>query len=284
MGLVTRRCEETFSISNFLYIYFQHLKVILMEKTFFFRMIITMVITMGFAQVTLAEEPRACSIDGTAYFVWNIDGNGTLHIVPIEATTSNFDKSPFYKYREQIKSVIIEEDFYCEEGFATIGNNFFKGLDRLESVQFQSKVRNIGESVFEGCTALKEIVIPTSVESIGRNALRGCSSLVSVSLPFLGYDGAIWVNQTAKNDLSWIFGTSKGKAFYTVSHTIGDKAMSFSLPVTLKNFSVNSGVLCNDAFDDCASLENINLGVRTRSVPNALVAGHYSNISIYTDK
>ena len=255
-----------------------------MKKFFFFRVIITMVITMSFAQVSMAEEPRTCCVDGTAYFVWNIDVNGTLHIVPIEATTSNFDKSPFYKYRDQIKNVIIEDDFYCEEGFATIGNNFFKGLDKLENVQFSGRVRNIGESVFEGCTALKEIVIPTSVESIGRNALKGCSSLVSVSLPFLGYDGAIWVNQTMKNDLSWIFGTSKGKAFYTVSHVIGDKTMSFSLPVSLKNFSVNSGVLCNDAFEDCASLENINLGIRTRSVPNALVAGHYGNVSLYENK
>ena len=252
-----------------------------MEKTFYFRMIITMVITMGLATVGKADEPSTLSVDGTAYFVWNIDGNGTLHVVPLEASTSHFDKSPFYKYRKQIKSVIIEDDFYCDEGFEVIGDNLFKGLDRLESVRFSDKVRSIGESAFEGCTALKEIIIPSTVESIGKNALKGCSSLVSVSLPFLGFDGAIWVDQTDKNDLSWIFGTSNGKEYYNVSHKIGSKTMTFSLPVSLKSLAVNGGVLCSDAFEDCSSLENISLGISTKSVPSALVAGYYGDAKLY---
>jgi hypothetical protein len=248
-----------------------------MEKAFYLRMIITMVITMGLASVGMANEPSTFNVDGTAYFVWNIDGNGTLHVIPLEASTSHFDKSPFYKYRKQIKSVIIEDDFYCDEGFSVIGDNLFKGLDRLESVRFSDKVRSIGESAFEGCTALKEIIIPSTVESIGRNALKGCSSLVSVSLPFLGYNGAIWVDQTDKNDLSWIFGTSTGKEYYNVSHKIGRKTMNFSLPVSLKSLAINGGVLSRDAFNDCSSLENISLGISIKSVPSALIAGYYGN-------
>ena len=107
-----------------------------MKKAFFIRMIITMVITMGLATVGKAEESGTCNVDGIAYFIWNIDGNGTLHVIPLEASTSHFDKSPFYKYRKQIKNVIIEDDFYCEEGFKVVGDNLFKGLDRLESVTF----------------------------------------------------------------------------------------------------------------------------------------------------
>jgi hypothetical protein len=255
-----------------------------MKKAFYLRMIITMVITMGFAKVAMADEPSLCSIDGVIYFTWNIDGTGTLHVTPLEATTSNFDKSPFYKYRDQIKKVVIENDFYCEDGFKAIGNCFFKGLDKLESVQFTSSIVSIGESVFEGCESLKEIVVPSTVESIGRNALKGCSSLTAVSLPFLGYNGAIWVNQTDKNDLSWIFGTSKGKEFYTVSHTIGSKTMSYSFPVSLKSVTISGGILCNDAFDNCVSLENISLGKETKSVPSALVAGYYSNMSFYSEQ
>jgi hypothetical protein len=255
-----------------------------MRKAFYLRMIITMVITMGLASVGMAEEPSTCNVDGTAYFVWNIDGNGTLHVVPLEASTSHFDKSPFYKYRKQIKNVIIEDDFYCDEGFAVIGDNLFKGLDKVESIRFSDKVRVIGESAFEGCTALKEIIFPSTVKNIGRNALKGCSSLVSVSLPFIGFDGAIWVDQTDRNDLSWIFGTSTGKEYYNVSHMIGRKTMKFSLPVSLKSLAVNGGVLCSDAFDDCSSLENISLGISTKSVPSALVAGHYGDAQLYSNK
>ena len=255
-----------------------------MKKAFYFRMIITMVITMGFAKVAMANEPSLCIVDGVVYFTWNIDGTGTLHVTPLEATTSNFDKSPFYKYRDQIKNVVIENDFYCEEGFKTIGKNLFKGLDKLESVQLTSSIRTIGESAFEGCESLKEIVIPETVESIGRNALKGCSSLTAVSLPFLGYNGAIWVSQTDKNDLSWIFGTSKGKEYYTVSHAIGNKTMSFSLPVSLKSFTITGCILCNDAFENCVSLENVSLGKDTKSVPSALVAGYYSSMSFNSEQ
>ena len=118
-----------------------------MEKAFYLRMIITMVITMGLASVGKAEEPSTCNVDGTAYFVWNIDGNGTLHVVPLEASTSHFDKSPFYKYRKQIKSVIIEDDFYCDEGFEVIGDNLFKGLDRL--IKWKAFVFQIKYAVLE---------------------------------------------------------------------------------------------------------------------------------------
>ena len=102
-----------------------------------------------------------------------------------------------------------------------------------------------------------------------------------MSLPFLGYNGAIWVDQTDRNDLSWIFGTSTGKEYYNVSHMIGRKTMKFSLPISLKSLAVNGGVLCSDAFDDCSSLENISIGISTKSVPSALVAGHYGDSQLF---
>ena len=107
-----------------------------MERTFLTRMIITLVITMSSVNVSMAKEPgtSVCCIEGTEYFVWNIDCRGTLHVIPLEATTSNFDKSPFYKYRKQIKNVVIEDDFYCDKSFTTIGNGFLKGLDKVECV------------------------------------------------------------------------------------------------------------------------------------------------------
>lgn len=255
-----------------------------MERTFLTRMIITLVITMSSVNVSMAKEPgtSVCCIEGTEYFVWNIDCRGTLHVIPLEATTSNFDKSPFYKYRKQIKNVVIEDDFYCDKSFTTIGNGFLKGLDKVESIKFSKSIRNIGESAFEGCTALKEIEIPATVENIGRNALRGCSNLECVSLPFVGYDGSVWVNETDKNDLSWIFGKSKGKSFYTVDQTMCDNAVSFTLPVSLKSFAIGSGIVCYDVFTNCTSLEDISLGMATMSMPTALATGQYSHMSLFT--
>lgn len=237
---------------------------------------------MGFANVVMAMQPNVCNVDGTDYFMWNIDAQGTLHVTPIESTTTNFEKSPFYKFRKQIKNVIIEDDFYCERSFSTIGRNFFKGLDHLESVQLSKSVRNIGESCFEGCTALRDIDIPATVEYIGRNALKGCPGLVNVHLPFIGADGSIWVNDTDKNELSWVFGNSKGREYYTVGQKYGDKAITFSLPASLRSISVNSGIICYDVFANCVSLDEISLGKATVSLPTSLATGNYHNMPLYT--
>ena len=102
-----------------------------MTTSFINRIIVIAVLTISFAANGMAKEPSLMDYNGIEYFTWNIDGTGTLHVTPLEATTSNFDKSPFYKYRDQIKKVVIENDFYCEEGFKTIGKNLFKGLDKL---------------------------------------------------------------------------------------------------------------------------------------------------------
>ena len=77
---------------------------------------------------------------------------------------------------------------------------------------------------------------------------------------------------------------STGKEYYNVSHKIGRKTMNFSLPVSLKSLAINGGVLCSDAFVDCSSLENISLGISTKSVPSALVAGHYGDAQLYSNK
>ena len=122
--------------------------------------------------------------------------------------------TPWFSYRESIKTVIIKE------GVTSIGNYAFVDCSKLTSVTIPSSVTSIRYGAFSNCDGLKEVhiaditkwctlsfgsyhanplyyannlyvngslvtdlIIPNSVTSIGAFAFYGCSSLTSVTIP-----------------------------------------------------------------------------------------------------
>lgn len=61
-----------------------------------------------------------------------------------------------------------------------IGENAFKGCDKLVSVEIPSTVTRIEEGAFSNCFRLKSIYIPNSVKSIALDAFCNCISLNSI--------------------------------------------------------------------------------------------------------
>ena len=95
---------------------------------------------------------------------WNIDNYGKLTISGtgcIQTYDSDGDYFPWGKYKNHIKSIIIEEG-----------------------------ITGIGEYAFSGCTSLESIEIPNSVTSIGQYTFWNCSSLESIYIT----DLAAWYN------------------------------------------------------------------------------------------
>ena len=84
---------------------------------------------------------------------------------------------PWYNYRPQITSVVIEN------GVTSIGNIAFYGYSNLESVNISASVTSIGVAAFYGCKSLTSITIPEKVTSIGDAAFLNCTSLTSVTIP-----------------------------------------------------------------------------------------------------
>ncbi len=94
-----------------------------------------------------------------------ISGAGEMH------------STPWYSYRDSIKSVKIEDSI------TTIGNWAFSGCTSLTSVTIGNSVTTIGFYAFSGCTSLTSVTIPDSVTAIGDCTFNSCTSLTSVTIP-----------------------------------------------------------------------------------------------------
>ena len=64
-----------------------------------------------------------------------------------------------------------------------IGNDAFKDLTTIKSIEIPSSINEIGVSAFEGCTSLETIEIPEDVASLESSTFSKCTSLADVSLP-----------------------------------------------------------------------------------------------------
>jgi|GEM_PF-2556576 len=102
--------------------------------------------------------------------VFTISGTG-------EMQNYSYGNSPWYNYRANIRSVIINY------GPTSIGDYAFLYHTNLTSIIIPDSVKSIGSCSISNCSSLASITIPDSVTSIGFAAFSYCSSLTSVTLP-----------------------------------------------------------------------------------------------------
>ena len=86
------------------------------------------------------------------------------------------EKSPWYAYREQIKTIVIGDRVQ------TIGEKAFKKCTGVNSVSFGNSVEYIYSEAFSGCTSLTSVTLPSSVRYIHDFAFFECTSLTSVTI------------------------------------------------------------------------------------------------------
>ena len=106
---------------------------------------------------------------------------------------------PWYYYRTEIKSIIINEGVvyigpnafnYCEgattvslpESLLEIDECAFSGC-AIKSIKFPSNLTTIGDYAFLTLPNLTSITLPDKLETIGRWAFFGCTNLKSVTIP-----------------------------------------------------------------------------------------------------
>ena len=105
---------------------------------------------------------------------WFLDENGVLTISGTGAMEeySVFDNPPWFQYREEIKSVLVED------GVTSIGRCAFYG-----AVGYVSS----GVPLYQSCSNMTSVTLPGSLTSIGSHAFADCSALNSVTSPIWGY-------------------------------------------------------------------------------------------------
>ncbi|MCL2598150.1 MAG: leucine-rich repeat protein [Paludibacter sp.] len=155
---------------------------------------------------------------------WNLSSDGTLTIsgsgvMPDYESPNEFwnKKSPWHKYSEKIKKVIIDK------GVTSIGDFAFYCCDSLTSVTIPNGIASIGEYAFFA-TKLTSVTIPNSLTSIGDFAFR-FTWLTSVIIP-----------ESVTNIGEMAFSSNNNLTSVTI----------------LGNPSISSG-----AFDDCKKLSDI---------------------------
>ncbi|MDR0830018.1 MAG: leucine-rich repeat protein [Prevotellaceae bacterium] len=114
----------------------------------------------------------------TSYTLTGTSGNRTLTITGT-GNMPNYSSggAPWYSYRTEIKTVIIND------GVTSIGNYAFNGCTGFNYVTIPNSVTSIGEGAFLGCTGFHYVTIPNSVTTIGIYAFRGCTSFTNIEIP-----------------------------------------------------------------------------------------------------
>ncbi len=167
-------------------------------------------VTEQFAIAAGAEESIVASGDCGEQITWTLDSEGTLTISG-EGDIPQFE-TPWFDYKNDIKSVLIEE------GVTNIVWGAFFGLTNITSVTIPASVSDISYYSFPGCSSLTalhvdpdnaeyisvdgvlytkdktklikypdnkegtEYVIPASVEFIEVNAFLGCNNLSAINV------------------------------------------------------------------------------------------------------
>jgi len=109
---------------------------------------------------------------------WNLKDN--VLTISGKGVMDSYDKAskqPWYKEKDKITSVVIED------GITEIGNFDFYGLTNLKNISIADSVKKIGDYAFKNCTALTDIQLPKKLTNIGESAFYGCSGLKEVIFP-----------------------------------------------------------------------------------------------------
>ncbi|MDR3184585.1 MAG: leucine-rich repeat protein [Prevotellaceae bacterium] len=171
-------------------------------------------------------------------YILTIGGNGAM------PDYSGDTPSPWYDYRESIRSVVIED------GVTNIGESAFVSFSNLESATLPNSVTRIGK-VFNG-SGIRSITIPNSVTTLSDLAFHSCTRLTTVtmgnSVTAIGYGTFL----SCGNLTSISIGNSVT--------TIGEQA--FLTCKNLTSISIPNSVTAigRMAFSYCEKLSSITLG------------------------
>lgn len=142
----------------------------------FVLMLIT-VLVISLLPLSAAADENSGPLPGEG--TWSLS-NGTLTITGIGDLYGSYNvvsNPPFYSYRTQITSVIVEQ------GVTGLGKRLFKDCMKLQNVSLPSSLTDLGDYTFYNCDSLESIRLPNTLTSIGAHVFNNCTNLSSVTIP-----------------------------------------------------------------------------------------------------
>ena len=147
---------------------------------FIMGILMILIITPAWADDADVVDSGTCGDDLT----WVLTEDGTLTISgtgEMESYSSGYpleiEKAPWYSYRDEITSVIIED------GVTSVGSFAFYDCTNITNISLPDSLTSIQSHAFYYCSSLTSISLPDNVASIGEAAFSDCSNLTCISLP-----------------------------------------------------------------------------------------------------
>ena len=209
--------------------------------------------------LAIADASGSCGTNVTYTFV---SSTGTLTIQGSGAMRDYSSSAPWYSYKDDIKTVIIED------GVTSIGYAAFSRCSGLTSITIPNSVTSIGESAFYNCSGLTSVTIPNSVTSIGEYSFYGCGGLTSIIVD----GGNAFYN--SNNQCNAIIETS--------TNTLVRGCKTTTIPNDVKSIGIGAFSSCNDltsisipnsvtiiyggAFDSCRDLTSVTIPNNVTSI------------------
>jgi len=152
-------------------------------------------------------------------------------------------ESPWYAYREQIKTIVIGD------GVVHIGRRAFKDCTGVNSVSFGNSVNTIYYDAFSNCTSLTSVILPPSMREIYDNAFRN-TGLTSVTLN----DGLQTIGDCAFYECAGLTSVSIPASVTNIGDYAFHKTSltSVSIPASVR-------VIGSSAFQGCSSLQSVTI-------------------------
>lgn len=131
------------------------------------------------ATAAFAEDEVAGADFNDGAMHWSISADGVLTISG-EGDTPDYsydNHAPWYAYRSQITSVVIED------GITGMGCYALSGLENVVSIELPNTLNNLGQNCFSYCISLKTIDLPDGISDLPYGLFENCSSLESIAIP-----------------------------------------------------------------------------------------------------
>ena len=193
-----------------------------------------------------------------------ISGQGRMDDYP--ATADDSHMAPWYVYRDEITTVIIDS------GVTYIGDYAFTRCSALTDVTIADTVTELGGGVFFSAKGLRQIVIPESVTKMGKWTFSSCSSLENVVLPRY-IDEIPECTFDSCSNLQDVVMPDNLK-------TIGEKA--FTACTSLENMRIPDGVetIETHAFSDCTNLIGVAIPASVQLLEGLVFNGCYRLLEV----
>ncbi len=121
-------------------------------------------IAFGTSHIPAGLTPPPLSADAydPAFVTFTFDaGTGTLTFSGNGAIPDGSDSSPWYAFKDAVRSIVVED------GIDSIGAKAFYGFMNAQSVSIGSGVASIGSKAFAYCESLESLEVPGNVKTVG---------------------------------------------------------------------------------------------------------------------